>query len=137
MELGRSSLTMAILSGIGVADSTYLTIDSFGKVAPYCPVVGILDCGRVTQSPYSHPFGVPVALLGLLWFVAMLGLAVVRPSFAPYVMLPLWVSGVAMVGYLVYVEAFILHAVCVYCTLAHICSILMVVPIVNLTLSES
>lgn len=129
-------LLLELLAAIGIADSSYLTLDTFAKVPPYCPTYHILDCGKVTLSPYSHPFGVPVALLGLGWFVVMLALAVSRPSFVVYVMLPLWVLGVAMVGYLVFVELFLLHAICIYCTLAHVCSILMIFPILRLTFDE-
>lgn len=136
MKAAQSRLMMVVLSLVGVADSTYLTIDSFAKISPLCPTIGVINCEKVTQSPYSHPFGIPVALLGLLWFVAMLGLSVWRPSFAVYLMLPLWLAGIIMVGYLVCVEAFLLHAICLYCTLAHVCTALMVIPVVSLTLSE-
>jgi uncharacterized membrane protein len=127
---------LLVLAAIGLADSAYLTIDSFSKVSPWCPTVGILDCGKVTQSPYSHPFGIPVALLGLLWFAVMFGLGAWRPSFSGYLLLPLWLVGIIMVGYLVYVELGILHAICIYCTLAHVCTALLGIPVLKMALSE-
>ncbi len=136
MSAGQSRLMMIVLSIVGVGDSVYLTIDSFSKIAPFCPTGGVINCEKVTQSPYSHPYGIPVALLGLLWFATMLGLGTLRLSFAPYLMLPLWLAGIIMVGYLIYVEAFLLHAICLYCTLAHLCTALMVIPVVRLTFSE-
>jgi len=135
-QLGTWPVALLVLAAIGLADSAYLTIDSFSKVALWCPTVGILDCGKVTQSPYSHPFGIPVALLGLLWFATMFGLGAWRPSFSVYLLLPLWLVGIIMVGYLVYVELGILHAICIYCTLAHVCTALMGIPVLKMTLSE-
>lgn len=136
MRAEHSRLMMIALSMIGIIDSIYLTVDSFAKISPFCPAEGVIDCVKVTQSIYSHPYGIPVALLGLLWFTAMLGLGVLRLSFAPYLMLPLWLAGIIMVGYLIYVEVFLLHAICLYCTLAHTCTALMIIPIVRLTFSE-
>ena len=133
----REHLLLITLTCVGLGDSAYLTIDSFAKVPPVCPTIGILDCGRVTQSQYSHPLGVPVALLGLLWFAVMLGLALLQPDFASYLMLPLWIAGVAMIGYLVFVELALLHAICIYCTLAHACTVLTIVPILRISFSEA
>lgn len=136
MKHGRSIPMMTALSVLGLLDSVYLTIDSYSKVVPYCPVTWPFNCGKVTQSPYSHPYGIPVALLGLLWFAAMVFYVVVRPSFGIYLIFPLWLASIAMVGYLVYVEAFLLDAVCIYCTLAHVCTIFMGIPIFRLTFSD-
>ena len=135
-SLSGPRLAMVSLASIGIADSVYLTADSFAKVAPYCPTYKILDCGKVTLSPYSHPFGIPVALLGLLWFVAMFVMGILRPSFAPFLMLPLWIAGAVMVLYLVYIELGVLGAICVYCTLAHVCTALMLFPVVRMTFAE-
>jgi uncharacterized membrane protein len=132
----RQDAALLVLASVGLVDSAYLWISSLAKTPPFCPTYGAIDCGAVTSSPFSHVFGVSVALLGLLWFAAMLGLAAWRPSFFPYLALPLWLVGMLTVGYLVYIEAFVLHAVCVYCTLAHVCNILMGVPVLRLTLSE-
>lgn len=135
-KLGRWSTALLILAAVGLADSAYLTINSlFSKVPLVCPTVGIINCGLVTSSKYAHVFGIPVALLGLLWFAAMFVLGIARPSFAVYVLLPLWIAGIVMVGYLVYAE-FLLHAICLYCTLAHICTALIGIPVVKLTLSD-
>jgi uncharacterized membrane protein len=137
-RLGPSTAALIALASVGLADSTYLTINSlFSKVQLVCPSVGIINCGLVTSSPYAHVFGIPVALLGLLWFAAILTLGLSKPSFRVYLLLPLWLAGIIMVGYLIYVEAFLLHAICLYCTLAHICTALIGIPVVKLTLAEA
>jgi len=136
-KLGTQATALIVLASIGLVDSAYLTINSlFSKVPLVCPTVGVINCGLVTSSKYSHIFGTPVALLGLLWFAAIIVLGVSRPSFAVYLLLPLWLAAVIIVGYLVYVEVFLLHAICLYCTLAHICTALIGIPVTKMTLSQ-
>ncbi len=101
-----------------------------------CPASGPINCGAVTSSHYSHVFGVPVALLALLWFGIITYLALACPSYFPYLLFPLWVAGVAMVGYLVSVEVFEIHAICLYCSLAHICAILLGPTVYRITFTE-
>lgn len=128
---------MLALCTLGVADSAYLFLNSvFSSVPLICPTTGIINCGEVTSSAYSHLYGVPVALLALGWFLALSILTLIRPSFTPYLIFPLWAAGITMIGYLISVELFILHAICLYCTLAHVCAALLGVPVYRLTFRE-
>lgn len=127
-----------VLAGVGLCDSIYLTINAFfPQVSLVCPTTGPIDCGALTSSTYSKLLGiVPVALLGLLWFAAVLLLVSWRPSWYPYAIVLLWVASMVMVGYLVSVEALIIHKICLYCTLAHACTVFLGIPILKLALRE-
>lgn len=137
-ELGRWERVAAAVAGVGLVDSVYLTLNVlFPEVTLVCPSGGIVNCGQVTSSPYSKLFGVvPVAELGLLWFAAMLILFIWRPPVFPYAVVLLWVAGLVTVGYLIFVEAVLLEKVCLYCTLAHVCTILLGIPTLKLALRE-
>lgn len=71
---------------------------------------------------------IPVALIGLLGYLAILGTAlvrVVRPS--PSLDLALFglsLAATAYVVYLSYVEVFVLGAICPWCVSVAICSVL-------------
>ena len=66
----RSALAFLLsLAGLGV--STYLTVDHFAKVRLACADTGVVNCQKVTTSAQSHFLGIPVAVLGLAFFVAM------------------------------------------------------------------
>jgi len=66
----RIAAPLLCLAGLGV--SAYLTIAHYNaKVILACPETGIVNCAKVTESPQSAILGVPVALLGLLYFVAI------------------------------------------------------------------
>lgn len=118
-----SSLVLAI-GGLGL--STYLTVAHYAStVTLACSDTGAVNCAKVTESSQSMIFGViPVAVLGLAYFVAMTALC---SPWAWRARLPAvrWlrgagaVAGIGMVIYLVYTELFTLDAICIYCTAVH------------------
>lgn len=63
------------LSVAALAIASYLTAAHFsGSSTLACPDTGIVNCALVTTSSWSAIAGVPLALLGLVWAVAMTGL---------------------------------------------------------------
>jgi uncharacterized membrane protein len=59
------------LAGVGV--STYLTLAHYTSVVKLvCSATGAINCEAVTTSPQSVLLGIPVAVLGVVWFVGML-----------------------------------------------------------------
>lgn len=113
----------------GVAVSTYLTVahyDSSSILA--CPGTKVINCERVTTSPESRILGIPVAVLGLVFFVvmaaAMLPAAwrVAHPA-VRYGRLLFGLTGVGMVFYLIYTELFTLDAICLWCTAVHVLTV--------------
>jgi uncharacterized membrane protein len=114
------------LALLGLADSAYLTYAHFQHVKLVCSDNGAINCTKVTHSSQSEIFGhIPVALTGLLFYVAMVVLtspwawSAVNPWVGRLRLLGA-VSGMGMVVYLVFVEAVQLHAICLYCTGVHI-----------------
>ncbi|QLQ14648.1 MAG: vitamin K epoxide reductase family protein [Micropruina sp.] len=111
------------LSLAGLATSAYLTYEHYtAGLTLACPEGGAVNCAKVTSSSWSSLFGVPVALLGLLYFVAFTALFVPAvaarvPSIGP-VRLGLAGLGVAFVLYLVWAE-FAVGAICLWCTVVH------------------
>src|SRR5690242_3285741 len=61
-----------LLSLVGLGLAIYLTIAHYTQPTLLaCPEKGIINCAKVTTSSYATIAGVPVALLGLLFFVAL------------------------------------------------------------------
>ncbi|MFI5730902.1 vitamin K epoxide reductase family protein [Kribbella sp. NPDC051587] len=128
-------LTLAV-SVVGVLVSAYLTYEHFtAGTTLACPETGVVNCFKVTSSQYSKLFGVPVALLGLLFFLGMLALSLP----------PLWrtaspwpgrlrlagvVVGVVMVCYLIWAELFRINAICLWCTVVHALTLILFALIV-------
>jgi uncharacterized membrane protein len=113
------------LSLLGLGVSAYLTYEHYSASTTLaCPDTGAINCLKVTTSEYSTFLGIPVALLGLLFFAAMtpLTLPAAWRSPVPWVR---WarlagvVGGAAFVVYLVWAELFQIDAICLWCTVVH------------------
>jgi uncharacterized membrane protein len=123
--------TLLCLAGLGVAG--YLTLAHYSdRIVLACPGTGIINCQAVTTSTQSVILGVPVALLGLLYFAAVLPLhlPVAWASRNPRVRrarVAAAIAGVLMVLYLIYTELFTLDAICLWCTGVHVITFLLFV----------
>ena len=114
---------------VGTAVSAYLTVEHFTSPALLaCPEGATINCAKVTTSTWSVVAGVPVALLGLLFFVAMAVLvspaAWRRPKLDAF-RLAGAALGVLTALYLVWVELFQVDAICLWCTVAHLCALVL------------
>jgi uncharacterized membrane protein len=118
-------LTSTVLCLAGLAASAYLTIEHYSSSPSYaCPTTASIDCIKVTTSSYSELFGIPVALLGLLFFLGLTPLCLP----VAWRMTSVWPArlrltsitlGVAFVVYLVWAELFRIEAICLWCTGVH------------------
>lgn len=110
-----------IVSLIGVLDTLYLTKSFFSKDGVIC----LIDqgCDVVTTSIYSSWGGVPVALLGLAFYLfAALVSALLYYGKAPKVSLLFLKTAVsialAVSLWFTYLQLFALNAICEYCILS-------------------
>jgi uncharacterized membrane protein len=115
------------LAAVGIA--SYLTVAHYlDPTALACPDTGIVNCALVTTSSWSVLFGVPLAVLGLVWALAMTALTVPwawrsGARWVDGVRLAAAGAGAAMVLYLVYVELFRIGAVCLWCSAMHVVAV--------------
>ena len=121
-----SSLALS-LAAVGI--SSYLTFTHYADPAALaCPDTGVVNCTLVTTSSWSVMLGVPVAVLGLVWALAMAALTTpwawrAEPPWVAGTRFVLAGAGAAMVVYLIYVELFRIGAVCLWCTAVHLTAI--------------
>lgn len=106
----RAAIACASAVGIGIA--AYLTVVHYAHTAPVCTTGG---CEKVQHSSYATLAGVPVALLGLLAYVAILATALVRGVAAALAGVVLALIGVAFSGYLLWAQLARIHAICQWC----------------------
>ena len=107
----RAAMIVLAVAGAGVA--AYLTWVHYADVSPICATGG--GCETVQKSSYSELAGVPVALLGLGGYLAIL-----VALFVPGEATRLWAAALALVGagfslYLTYLELFVIDAICQWC----------------------
>jgi uncharacterized membrane protein len=108
---------------IGLIDSVYLTWIKFAHQESRC-IVGLGDCFSVNTSRYSTFYGVPVAVFGMIGYLAILALLLLesRKGFweANAVLAEFGVAlfGVLFSAYLTFLEIVVIHAICPYCVLS-------------------
>ena len=97
---------------IGVAIAAYLTYVHYAHAAPICTTGG---CETVQKSKYAELGGVPVALLGLITYVALFALAFVRGVTGALAGVFVALVGVAFSGYLLWAQLGPIGAICQWC----------------------
>jgi uncharacterized membrane protein len=128
------SIAGLALSLIGLGLAGYLTYEHYTSSSSLtCPAgAGVVDCLKVTTSQYARIGGIPVSLLGLVFFTVMT-LFQTGPAWAST-----WVAtrgarllwslvGVATAMWLVCTELFKLHAICLWCTFVHFVAVMLFV----------
>ena len=115
---------MFIAALVGFADSAYLTAEHVRGVVPPCTV--LKGCEAVLASSFSSIGVVPVSLVGVLFYGAMIVLLVMYLDSWDRQILhrASWLSVAGFLGtlYFVFVQAFILHSFCQYCMLSALTS---------------
>jgi uncharacterized membrane protein len=108
----RISLLLLACVGLGVA--AYLTYVHYAGISPVCTTGG--SCEKVQTSAYSRLLGVPVALIGLLGYIAIMAALITRETETTRsVVMLLTVTGFAFSAYLTYREIYSIHAICEWC----------------------
>lgn len=108
----RVAIAVLALAGAGVA--SYLTWVHYHPEALVC-LRGSSGCETVNQSRYAELAGIPVAVLGLAAYLALFASAFFRSVAVVAGAAALAVAGLAFAGWLVYVQAVLLDAWCVWC----------------------
>lgn len=111
---------------VGLAVSAYLTFEHYtASTTLVCADTGVINCANVTTSKWSYLFGIPVALLGLLYNVGGTLFAFViaprRPAGRVRVAGTLYTgAGLLFVLYLVWAELVMIGQICSWCTVVHV-----------------
>ena len=104
---------------IGLAIAAYLTVVHYAGGTPVCAIAH--GCATVQKSSYAELAGVPVALLGLLGYVAILASLAGDGERARTVTAGLCFAGFGFSAWLTWVEVGELHAICVWCVGSAFC----------------
>lgn len=116
---------MGILAGIGAVETAYITITHWMGGSVICPTTG---CDLVLKSEYAQLFGIPLSLVGFLFYAAV---GVIAVFFAPqkdedfpwaWALFALTTAMLVSSGYFIYLMAVKIGAWCVYCVTSAILS---------------
>jgi len=112
----KLSIAIVVFALVGIALSAVSIVNHY-RTDPtsYCSFDENFDCDIVNRSIYSRFLGVPVALIGLVGYVATAVLALVRRRAASILLFTASLAGLAFSLYLTYIEARVLHVWCILC----------------------
>jgi uncharacterized membrane protein len=119
-------ITTLALVAAGLAVATYLTIVHYTSPAMlFCSANSVVNCEAVTTSPESQILGIPVAVLGVAFFLFMAVMvtpAAWRSPSSTVRWLRLGAAGVGVifVVYLVSAELILIGRICLWCTAVHV-----------------
>jgi len=111
-------LAIAILAVLGMAVSSVSLDHHFRKSkTTYCDFGQSFNCDIVNRSEYSTVAGVPVALIGIMGYAALLAFATFYREKAetPGILVVGSVGGLGFALYLTYIEKYVLFAWCILC----------------------
>jgi uncharacterized membrane protein len=111
-------LAIAVLAVAGIGLSSISLDHHFRKSkTSYCDFGQSFNCDLVNRSEYSTVAGVPVALIGILGYGALLAFATFYRSKAetPGILVVGSLGGLGFALYLTYVEKYVLLAWCILC----------------------
>ena len=121
---------LIFLAALGILDTLYLTWIKLSAKG-VCIIGG--GCEIVNTSQYSSIFGIPIAILGLGAYIAMLVILLMEPrnSFfefnGPMLVLGFSLAGVLYSAYLTYLEIYVIYAICEFCLLSAIILVVMLI----------
>jgi len=128
---GRTSrMAIALVAMAGLFLSLYLTLYKLGLIGTLA--CGSGECETVQLSRWGDFLGLPVAAWGVLFYIGVLALALLglaeRWEAAPRVSislvgLTLW--GVAFSAWLTWLELYVIHAICRWCVVSALLTVLL------------
>lgn len=100
---------------IGLAASIASFVDYYAASPTFCAETG---CATVRESAWAHPLGIPMPVLGILFYASALGLMFVDTRRARLVRTALAVGGAAWAAFLIGLQALAIGAWCKLCLVA-------------------
>ena len=127
MKKNKVLIILMILSVLGLLTSLYLLKNHYNAPLEggFCDITSGVSCTLVNNSIYSELLGIPVALLGAVWFIILFLLSwkamkkkMNKEKYLTYLLA--WsIVGVLFAMYFVIAEM-LLKSICPLCTLAHV-----------------
>jgi len=113
---------LILLSMLGITDASYLSYSYFSGIPVKCSFFS--GCEIVTASKYSEIFGIPISLIGLLYYILLFVIIVwatrkeeISISGIKNVFL-LSFFGFLFSAYLLYLQVFIIQTLCIFCLIS-------------------
>jgi uncharacterized membrane protein len=111
------AVILGVLDVIGLVVASYLAVVELSGGVPSCGIIS--GCEEVAKSQYNNFLGIPVAVFGVFLSLVLLSLALAWWKTDIYGLLlghyALSLVGVFFDGWFLYLQVFVIQAVCIWC----------------------
>ncbi len=118
----KCQIALIIIAIIGLV-SSIMALKDYNSQRPMCKLGKVWDCESVYHIPQARIFGIHLSYVALIYFVVLLLMTLIyaflNNSSILLSIIILSVGGTILVPYLIYLEARVAHAFCLYCTIMH------------------
>jgi len=114
-------MVIGVLSLCGLGDAIYLTIEHITGQSVRCTITS--GCSEVLSSSYAVVGGYPLASIGALAYFTVFSLSILALfgyRIAAALLIPLVLAMCLVSIWLIYLQAFVIHAFCQFCLLSAI-----------------
>lgn len=120
-------VALLIISFGGFIDASFISVEHYLGNPIVCNF--LKGCETVTSSSYATLLGMPVALFGALYYLAIFLMLIIFLDTKKEGLI-FWVARFTIVGFLasvwfLYLQIFVIHALCLYCVLSALSSTLL------------
>lgn len=126
---------LLLITFVGFADATYLTVEHYSNEVPPCTLGG---CETVLTSSYAVVLGVPVALLGAMYYLTILISLFMFLDMKKdmFLRVPFVLTGIGVIASLwfAYLQLFVIHAFCPYCAVSGVTTLILFVILLHVFL---
>jgi len=132
----RLAYAIGIVALIGLGVAGYITYEHYSGGSPVCLASG--GCEKVQSSHYSKLAGIPVSVLGLVGYFAIIVSLFIPGETGRFAGALIALIGFGFSAYLTYLELFNIHAICQWCVAsAVLMTALAVLTVLRLLEAES
>jgi uncharacterized membrane protein len=108
---------ISLLAVIGVVVSALALQVHYSTAVQACSINEKWDCGIVNHSPFADIAGLPVAIIGIAGYLALVGLALARQRALLFLAT---LVGLGFALRLTFIEEYVLMVWCLYCVISQV-----------------
>lgn len=120
---GRIAWLTAVLGLAGFMDALYLTFEHYSGGQVTCIIV--TGCDKVLSGPYSEIFGIPIALMGVFYYLFIFSGALffLFGNSHKFFRLSLLAASAGFIAsiWFISLQLFIIKSICFYCMISAFC----------------
>lgn len=118
--MNKLSLAFITISALGIILAIVLSYEYITADFTVCNISSFFSCGAVAASPYSRLFGIPMYIIGLIWFPLLFLVGLITSSFGKNeiniaLSMPLLLLGDIFTVYLWYDQLVLIGKLCPFC----------------------